>query len=450
MKAFIDFFSSVKLAIFLLIIITLASILGTLVPQHRSPAEYAAKYGQLSIILIRLQITRLYQSGWYITLLFLFSFNTLICTLTRLSPKLKRAIKPNVSFDKTNLMNMKIHDKFIKSRSTDQVKNELISIFSQNRFKTREKQVDNQYHLHARKKILGIFGSDFVHLGIITILLGGILSGVTGVRFNMTISEGQTLPIPGADFQVRLDEFTTEFYPNGTVRDWKSTLTVIDKQKDILVRTIEVNHPLAYKGYVFYQSSYGFNWSDPTLRMKITGKKQNDIQDEFTLRIGETAKLSDGVTELKTVRFVPDFVINENNEVASRSNQPNNPAVFIEGYQQGDRIFMGWIFARFPDFTQIHSQQEIPFNIELTDYQGSEFSGLQIAKDPGVNFIWAGSGMLMLGLLIAFYWPPKEIRALVSQTKDGTEVIAGGTAAKNKDAFQDEFERILHASRRKK
>jgi len=447
MKAFIDFFSSVKLAIFLLIIITLASILGTLVPQHRSPAEYAAKYGDLSIIMIRLQITRLYQSGWYVTLLFLFAFNTLVCTLTRISPKLKKAINPNVNIERTNLKSLKIHDNFNVRKDTSQVKKDLHFALRKSRFNIREKKQDDQFILHARKKILGIFGSDFVHLGIITILLGGILSGVLGERFNMTLSEGQTLPIAGADFQIRLDEFFTEFYPNGSVRDWKSTLTVIDEKKETLVRTIEVNHPLSYKGYLFYQSGYGFNWNDPILNIKITGKNQENFQENLSLRIGETITLSDGLTEIKAVRFIPDFVIDENKEVASRSSQPNNPAVFIEGYQRGERIFLGWIFARFRDFTQIHSQQDIPIDIELIDFTGSEYSILQIAKDPGANFIWAGSAVLMLGLLIAFYWPSKTIKIIVAPTKDGTEVFAGGIAAKNKETFKDEFERILNSSR---
>ena len=48
MRPFMKFFSSVKLAIVLLILITLASILGTLIPQGRGAAEYAARYGSLS------------------------------------------------------------------------------------------------------------------------------------------------------------------------------------------------------------------------------------------------------------------------------------------------------------------------------------------------------------------------------------------------------------------
>jgi cytochrome c biogenesis protein len=263
----------------------------------------------------------------------------------------------------------------------------------------------------------------------------------------MTISEGETLSLPGENFQIRLDEFTTEFYPDGSIRDWKSTLTVVEDEADILTRTIEVNHPLSYKGYIFYQSSYGYNWSDPILRMKISGKGQENFQSEFLVRVGEMVKLSDGKTEFRVVHFFPDFVITENREAASRSDQPNNPAVFFEGYQEGKKIFSGWTFAKFPDFSQIHSQEEIPYSIELKDVKGNEYSGLQIAKDPGVNFIWAGSAVLMFGLLIAFYWLPQEIRLTLTKAESGTMVHAGGHAPKSIENFKKEFKHILDSSR---
>ena len=47
MKTVWRFFSSVKLAIVLFIVLTLASILGTLIPQQQTPAEYQAHYGSL-------------------------------------------------------------------------------------------------------------------------------------------------------------------------------------------------------------------------------------------------------------------------------------------------------------------------------------------------------------------------------------------------------------------
>jgi len=43
MKTIIRFFSSLKLAIVLLILLVAASILGTLIPQGREAADYAAR-----------------------------------------------------------------------------------------------------------------------------------------------------------------------------------------------------------------------------------------------------------------------------------------------------------------------------------------------------------------------------------------------------------------------
>ena len=57
----------------------------------------------------------------------------------------------------------------------------------------------------------------------------------------------------------------------------------------------------------------------------------------------------------------------------------------------------------------------------------------------------------MLGLFMAFYWPPREIKAVFEAGANGkTEVTSGGTAAKSRDAFQAEFSTIMTAFRRSK
>jgi len=56
----------------------------------------------------------------------------------------------------------------------------------------------------------------------------------------------------------------TYFQQTGYVKDYKSILTVIENDQQILTKTIEVNDPLQYKGYAFYQSSYDekkLSWS---------------------------------------------------------------------------------------------------------------------------------------------------------------------------------------------
>jgi len=450
MKSFISFFSSVKLAIILLIIITLASTVGTLIPQQRTTAEYAARYGQLADLFIRLQFANLYHSTWFITLLILFSLNILICTLTRLFPKMRRAFRPNLEFENKTLHILKIKEKFKKNWTLDRTKEELKKEFSNGHYRIKTRDKESRTSVLARKKTLGLFGSDTVHLGLLIILLGGIVSGFGGFRTNFEISEGQIFPIPKADFKLRLDQFKTEFYPNGAVRDWKSTLTVIENEKEMLTKIIEVNHPLSYKGYIFYQSSYGWDWKNP--KVEILAKKNTDpsFLKKLELSLGEKIELNGENLEVSFLHFVPDFVINEKNQVTTRSLEPNNPAAFIEGWQGEEQIFSGWIFAKFPDFAQMHSSKETDLKFELKDINADQYSGIQMAKDPGVNIIWLGCSILMIGLLLAFFWTPKEIKVLLEDSQGKTELLAGGIASKNKEAFESEFNSIMTSLRRSK
>ncbi len=449
MKTFLQFFNSVKLAIVLLIIITLASIIGTLIPQNRAMMEYVEHYGQLAKLFSALEFTRLYQSFWFVGLLLLFSFNILVCTLTRLSPKLKRAFNPKMEKETNNLTVLKIQEKLRKNLDLTKTKDEVLKALTGRRYRVREESEGGKVFLLARKKTSGFFGADIVHLGLLVILAGGIISGVTVIKDDMTFYQGQTLPVNKADFQIRVDNLEQEFYDNGGTKDWKSTVTVIENGEEKLTKIIEVNHPLSYKGYMFYQSGWGYDWQNPTVEIWAKKKDNPDYTGKVRLRLGERVELEGENLQITALQFVPDFIIGENGQVASRSQQPYNPAVYIEGWQEETQVFTGWIFAQFPDFSRIHSEEETDLTFELKGYQGGEISILNAAKDPGSNIIWLGCAFLMVGLGLAFYWPPREIKIIITETSPSkTEVTAGGVASKNKDAFRTEFENIMTTLRR--
>ena len=125
MKSVWKFFESVKLAIVLFIILALASIVGTLIPQGRSAAEYAAHYGGLSGLFIKLQLTDLYHSAWFLALLFMFALNTIVCTLARLGPKLRRALKPSLDVEEKGIQAMKVKGRFRMPRPVPEAAVEL-------------------------------------------------------------------------------------------------------------------------------------------------------------------------------------------------------------------------------------------------------------------------------------------------------------------------------------
>ncbi len=461
MRSVWKFFASVKLAIVLLILLTAASVLGTLIPQGRSAAEYAARYGSLSGLFTGLRLTSLYQSAWYLAILFLFALNTIVCTLSRLGPKWRRAFRPAPETDAKAVSSMRLSSRFRLPLPVASARDGIAGRLTARRYRLDESAQGERRVILARKRRLGWFGSDIVHLGLLVILAGGLTSGLGGRRAQLSLSDGQTADVPHASFQVRLDKFETEYYPDGGVKDWKSTVTVVDGGAPVLTRIVEVNEPLTYKGFSFYQTSYGWDWTAPRLVLELRKPGEPAAFKTVTLKLGEPAAVdSPEATRVLVSRFVPDFVIGEGNRIQSRSDQPNNPAAMVEAWKGEERVFSGWIFAKYPDFGQGHGNDPMSgartnaaagapkIAVILKDYAAAPYSVLEAAKDPGANLIWLGCLLITAGFFLAFYWPPREIRVVLEESQGRVDVTAGGQASKSRDAFKSEFDGIIESIRR--
>jgi cytochrome c biogenesis protein ResB len=57
-------------------------------------------------------------------------------------------------------------------------------------------------------------------------------------------------------FHIKLKDFRIEFYKPGAVRDYISDVQVVKDGNVVAEKSIEVNHPLHFDGYHFYQSSF--------------------------------------------------------------------------------------------------------------------------------------------------------------------------------------------------
>jgi cytochrome c biogenesis protein len=84
-KIILSFLSSLKLTITLLIIIAVASILGTIIPQQYEGGESFRHLGPgLVKVFNSLQLFDMYHSVWFIILMGLLSLNLIVCSLNRL------------------------------------------------------------------------------------------------------------------------------------------------------------------------------------------------------------------------------------------------------------------------------------------------------------------------------------------------------------------------------
>jgi hypothetical protein len=128
------------------------------------------------------------------------------------------------------------------------------------------------------RRLICLPGPLLIHAGCILILAGALLGSGTGLKVRnrlfgadkiqtgqMTILEGDAenrIRLEDSDhtkelpFYIKLKDFRIEYYKPEYVRDYISDIQVIKDGNVVAEKTIEVNHPLHFGRYHFYQSSF--------------------------------------------------------------------------------------------------------------------------------------------------------------------------------------------------
>jgi hypothetical protein len=95
-----------------------------------------------------------------------------------------------------------------------------------------------------------------VHIGLLVLIAGGIVTGLTRQEKTWQLAEGDDAAI-SALYSVHLISFQYLQYDNGTPKDWISTVSVARSgAPQIASYAIEVNRPLRLSGITVYQSSW--------------------------------------------------------------------------------------------------------------------------------------------------------------------------------------------------
>jgi cytochrome c biogenesis protein len=81
-----------------------------------------------------------------------------------------------------------------------------------------------------------------------------------------------------------------------------------------------------------------------------------------------------------------------------------------------------------------------PFVPVLVDYEQKYYTGLQLAKDPGMDVVWIGSALLVFGLCIMFYVAHRKVWIKLSEKNGVVTLEVTGLSNRNPIAFEQEFE----------
>ncbi len=100
----------------------------------------------------------------------------------------------------------------------------------------------------------------------------------------------------------------------------------------------------------------------------IIKDKQEAKQNEITVKIGDEFDITGSNLVVKTGPFLPDFKMSAET-ITSTSNNPDNPAIGVEIYENGVKVFptsgkWGWLYVNFPT---IHSFEHSRYALVLKE-----------------------------------------------------------------------------------
>jgi cytochrome c biogenesis protein len=422
-----QFFASVKLALVTLVLIAVTSIIGTVIQQKRSAEFYVDTYGpQLAQVFAILDIPDMYNSWWFLALLFLLGFNLVICSIDRFPGVWKQVKSDGLAVAPERVEKMSNRLGWTTGSSLSEARDSLTEKLQRKGFRTGSKEEQGATLVFAQKGSWTRTGVYIVHASILVIFLGAIIGSLGGFKGSIMVPETaerdriflfDNKGMQDLGFTIRCNNFKIDFYANGMPKEYTSSLTVIENGEEVLTKTIEVNDPLTYKGITFYQSSY-----EPYQDFVISVTSPSGASKTFIVPFQQQESWED---ESLTFGILNAKVLGQS-IVSSKF-------WFSDGEDEPASL---WI----DDAATVSIDR--PFGTYTVSAKQMYATGLQVAKDPGVWWVYLGCGLMLFGLYVAFFMSHRRIWLLLRPKSEQVEIIMSGSANKNRAGFERAFEEL--------
>jgi len=535
-KPILNRIGSMPVAILLLILLAVASVIGTVLKQNQDQIDYLQQFGPTWYWTFRaLGLFDMYHTWWFLAILGLLMFSLFACVL-RNAPRFLKEMKSRKGTLSENARKHIMHKFDLtlddKAKAIASIKTSLPG------WKWMETKVTvagvETLWLRGDKGRFHKWGYILVHISMLVLLIGGAMSTQFGFRGNMAVPEGKTeseisflrgtsveyLKMP---FEVRCDTFSINFFSTGAPSEFRSTLTIIEDGKEVMTSDIIVNDPLYYKGVRIYQASFGDGGSEVTLKLHRLNREGNidiakaqvytmyedpysDVTMEFKdfrpynienmAPAGQAKDFKDmgpsvdfvirgkGLKPVLVRSMMDPFIIDDKNQgsmiMISKTGDARDFETFLLGldfsnpkewqlfqsfvgqlptnkdatkednlnafraaldevYPEGRPEELQMLGMRVLQALKVLPDMPWPFVPMLDDFDQTYYTGLQLAKDPGMNVVWVGSAFLVFGLCIMFYVAHRKVWIKVVGKDDSVTLEVTGLSNRNPIAFEQEF-----------
>jgi cytochrome c biogenesis protein len=405
-------FSSLRLALVLMLALVGLTLMGTFILQV--PPTYRADLNSMTWwlqnaaqpstgfwfpILNALGIFDVFHSFWFLAAGSLLIISIIICSLNRL--KITRSyLALNPASQSEGFYKTENGPSPFFSTSTDSG-NRIVTSLKKRRYTVRIEASSEDLHLVASKNRFSSLGTYLIHVSLVLFITGFLVGSYLGFNeASFLLPEGSTRDIGNnTGLSLKLNSFSDTYWPDGSPRAYRSEVTIYENKQPVKSSPIEVNHPLSYKGYRVYLSGFG-----PAVQIRFTRAvdgseiyKGNVALNQIYYQrpCGGFRLVQEGFTYFFTGRMGnsgdPDF---------------SGEQIGLKVYKTGSNM----------PLTTTKLDKSNPFlmeNIKITYLGDASFSVFQISRDPGKSLIWTSSGLFMLGLFGVFYFPRRQVWALV-------------------------------------
>ena len=411
--------ADLRFSIFILLLISLFSIIGTVIEQDQSIEIYKANYPITNPVfgvltwdrILQFGFDHVYKTWWFFTLIFLFGLSLISCTFLQQLPSLKIARRCQF-FRKTGqfsrLQIFTTLKKFSLNQILSRIKQNQYSIFQQRNI------------VYCYKGLIGRIAPILVHFSMILVLLGTIIGSLFGFKaqemvpktesfhIQNILNNGQLSVIPKTS--ARINDFWITYTKNKTVSQFYSDISVLNSQgKETDRKTISVNYPLIYKNVYYYQT----DWNLIGLRIQVSN---NEIIEYPLLNILNNQNKI-WLTWISTNKSLNEGIL------ALSDN--------LEGYCS--------IYSETGDFLgNIELNETVSFHEPFTLLEILSSTGLQIKTDPGIPVIYAGFLFLMISTLISYI-----TYSQVWMIQKNQKLFIGGTTNRALFDFELEFFKFI-------
>ena len=299
----VELLSSMRFAISLLTLISIASIIGTVLKQNEPMTNYVNQFGPFWFeVFSKLNLYAVYSTWWFLVIMGFLVVSTSLCLLRNAPKMLKdmRSWRENVREQSLRNFHHKAEWRVDISRAA--LTAQTLARVTANGYKTKVVEKENATLIAAKQGAGNKWGYIFAHASIVIICLGGLLDSDLPIRIqkllfdktpfvgngiiaqipeqhrlglgnptfrgNTLIPEGSSsstaiisqqdgVLIQDLPFTIQLKRFIIDYYSTGMPKLFASEVVVTDHENGkVFPATIKVNEPLIYRGVAVYQSSF--------------------------------------------------------------------------------------------------------------------------------------------------------------------------------------------------